>query len=433
MELFLRKLFKGDKVIWVVFTLLCVISLLECFSAIGTLAYKHHAAFRDIARHGFFLLVGYVIVVAFSNFDYRKWTGVLMYLALAASVVLLPLTLKSGETVNGASRWFNIFGLAIQPSEVAKLALVLYTGWTLGKAKRSEAEMDKAFWKVLAVTAVFVMLIVSQNMSTALMMAIFSFLMLFVAGAPRGKMLRLFLLVVGVGVLLFFLLIKIPSIPGVDRWGTWHNRLTTEKLDVKDPNYRRTDENTQIHYAKIAVAQGKVLGCLPGNSTQRDFLPQAFSDFIFAIIIEDLGWLGLFGVPLLYLILLIRIRKICRNCTKAVPVLLAMGSALIVCLQAFVNMSVAVGFFPVTGQPLPLISRGGSSGLITCVYFGIILSVSRFGASEDEAAVQAVREQEALADAALDAQAAAEAAERLARQEAAAREQSVDSYASMAE
>jgi cell division protein FtsW len=124
------------------------------------------------------------------------------------------------------------------------------------------------------------------------------------------------------------------------------------------------------------------LGVLPGNSSQRDFLPQAYSDFIFAIIIEDLGWLGLFGLPFLYLFLLFRALKIAKRCSKSVPMLLVLGSALIVSMQAFVNMAVAVNWFPVTGQPLPLISRGGSSGVITCLYFAIILSVSNFATQQ---------------------------------------------------
>ncbi|MBO5978214.1 MAG: FtsW/RodA/SpoVE family cell cycle protein, partial [Bacteroidales bacterium] len=186
----------------------------------------------------------------------------------------------------------------------------------------------------------------------------------------------------------------------------------------------------QKHHAKIAISQGKFLGVLPGNSSQRDFLPQAYSDFSYAIIIEDLGWLGLLGVPLIYIMLLFRCRKIAQSCTRMVPALLVMGCGLIVAMQSFVNMAVAVGFFPVTGQALPLVSRGGTSGVITCLYFALILSVSRFGASETE---EEVWEAEDAAMAQAEAEHLAAAAEKIAQAEAVQQALSTEDYASMAE
>jgi len=400
MEWSLSRLIKGDKVIWLIFTILCLLSLVECFSAIGTLSYGRGNTYGPIIRHGMFLLVGYSLVVVLHNFHY-KYTALLAYVMLALSVVLLAVTLVSGVEENGAARWLDFFGIQLQPSELAKLSLVMYIAWALGKGRRSQLEMEKAFWRVLLVTAVVVGLIIKENMSTALLILAFVYFMFIIAGVPRGHIIRLTVISLVMAGLLFSLLYFIPSVPGVKRWPTWHNRLHgTEQVDVRSPEYRQTDENRQVHHAKIAVANGRFLGVLPGNSTQRDFLPQAYSDFIYAIIIEDLGWLGLFGVPALYIFLLFRCRRIARQCTRAVPILLVMGSALIICMQAFVNMAVAVGFFPVTGQPLPLVSRGGTSGLITCVYFAVILSVSRFGASEDEAEVLAAEEAEEAQEAA---------------------------------
>nr|MBP8982175.1 FtsW/RodA/SpoVE family cell cycle protein [Bacteroidales bacterium] len=283
-----------------------------------------------------------------------------------------------GVRLNEAARWIEIFGIQIQPSELAKLSMVLFSAWFLGRAQGSKEAMDKAFWVVLIVTAALAFLIVFENLSTAILLCLFVFLMMVVAGVDWKKLLILFLLVASAAALLLFLLIKIERLDGVPRWETWHNRLVTEQLDVRDEGFKITDENRQVSHAKIAISGGKFLGVLPGNSSQRDFLPQAYSDFIFAIIIEDLGWLGLFGVPFLYLFLLFRALKIAKRCTKSVPMLLVLGSALIISMQAFVNMAVAVNWFPVTGQPLPLISRGGSSGVITCLYFAIILSVSNF-------------------------------------------------------
>jgi cell division protein FtsW len=151
-----------------------------------------------------------------------------------------------------------------------------------------------------------------------------------------------------------------------------------------DPGFKIDDSNYQSSHANIAIANGTFFGALPGNSTQRDFLPQAYSDFIYAIIIEETGWLGAIAVPFLYMILLYRALKIARKCTKVFPMLLVMGSSLIVGFQAIINMMVAVGAGPVTGQPMPLVSRGGTSTLITCIYFGIILSVSRYGIPDSE-------------------------------------------------
>lgn len=382
MEL-MQSVFKGDKVIWMIFLLLCLVSLVEVYSAIGTLAYARMNPFEPIIRHAVFLLVGAGLVVAFHNFHY-KFTALLVLPLLLASAIMLILTPIIGVRLNEAARWIEIFGIQIQPSELAKLSIVLFSAWMLGRSQGSKEAMDKAFWVVLIVTAAFAFLIVFENLSTAILLCIFVFIIMIVAGVDWKKLLTLFLLVAAAACLLWFLLIKIERIDGVPRWETWHNRVVTEKLDVKDPAFRITDENRQVSHAKIAISQGKFLGVMPGNSSQRDFLPQAYSDFIYAIIIEDLGWAGLLGVPILYLFLLFRALKIAKRCGKSVPMLLVLGSALIIAMQAFFNMAVAVTWFPVTGQPLPLISRGGSSGVITCLYFAVMLSVSNFATQQPE-------------------------------------------------
>lgn len=184
--------------------------------------------------------------------------------------------------------------------------------------------------------------------------------------------------------ILFLSLKTIDTIPGLPRWDTWQNRIFGPELKVTDEAFSITDANYQSSHASMAIAEGLFLGKIPGNSSQRDFLPQAYSDFIYAIIIEEMGWFGMILIPLLYIMLLQRALLIARRCTKVYPMLLVMGSSLMISIQAFVNMLVAVGFFPVTGQPLPLVSRGGTSTVITCFYFGIILAVSRFGVQEDE-------------------------------------------------
>lgn len=429
MSLFIKKLFKGDAVVWILFTLLIVLSLVECFSALGTLAYSRANLFQPIIRHGGFLMVGFALVVALHHVPY-KITGIIAPLAMIISIIFLILALFSGVELNDAKRWLDIFGIQFQPSEIAKVSLVMYIAWTMGKAHQNEDGREKAFWRVLIATGIIVLLIFTQNMSTAVMISLFAYLMLWIGGAPKKHMLYLTGIVAAFGLLAYIALVSIPDFPGVSRWSEWHSRLVSNEVDVLDPAYRLTDDNLQEHHAKIAISQGKFLGVLPGNSSQRDFLPQAYSDFIYAIIIEDLGWLGLLGVPLIYIMLLFRCRKIAQSCTRMVPALLVMGCGLIVSMQAFVNMAVAVGFFPVTGQALPLVSRGGTSGVITCLYFAIILSVSRFGASETE---EEVWEAEDAAMAQAEAEHLAVAAEKIAQAEAAQQALSTEDYASMAE
>ncbi len=429
MSLFIKKLFKGDSVVWILFTILVVLSLVECFSAIGTLAYAKSNVFQPIIRHGIFLLLGYCLVIALHHVPY-KYTGIIMPFAMVLSIIFLILALFTGVELNDAKRWLEIFGIQFQPSEVAKVSLVMYIAWTMGKAHQQPDGREKAFWRVLIATGIIVLLIFTQNMSTAVMISFFAYCMLWIGGAPKKQMLCLTGIVLSVGLLAYIALVSIPDIPGVSRWSEWHSRLVDKSVDVLDPTYRLTDENLQEHYAKIAISQGKYLGALPGNSTQRDFLPQAYSDFIYAIIIEDMGWLGLLGVPLIYIMLLFRCRKIAKSCNRMVPALLVIGSGLIVAMQAFVNMAVAVGFFPVTGQAMPLVSRGGTSGVITCLYFAIILSVSRFGASESEEEVWAEEEAEV---ARAEAEMIAAAVGKMAQTEAEQQALSTEDYASMAE
>ncbi|HEY5499434.1 MAG TPA: FtsW/RodA/SpoVE family cell cycle protein [Bacteroidales bacterium] len=382
MEL-LQKIFKGDRIVWIVYAILCVISLIEVFSATSTLAYSTQNPFGPIARHASFLIMGTVGVIFLHNFHY-KYTKVVGVFVLFLAVTLLILTPLIGVRVNNASRWIELFGVQFQPSEFAKLAMVIFTAFVLSKCQRTEEALTKAFWIILIFTAGFAALILAENLSTALMLCVVVFIMLFFGRVPIKKL----LLVAGIVlffVVVFLLLLKyVDSMPGMKRWETWQNRIFGQNIGVMDAGFKIDDSNYQTSHANIAIANGTFIGSLPGNSTQRDFLPQAYSDFIYAIIIEETGWLGAIAVPFLYMVLLYRALKIARKCTKVFPMLLVMGSSLIVSFQAIVNMMVAVGAGPVTGQPMPLVSRGGTSTLITCIYFGIILSVSRYGVPNTE-------------------------------------------------
>lgn len=382
MSLF-NKLFKGDSVVWIVFVLLCVISLIEVYSASSTLAYSVKNTYGPILRHATFLLLGASCIVIMHNVHY-KYASLLGLLFFVLAFLLLILTPVIGVRVNNAARWVSILGIQFQPSEFAKLAMVIFTSFVLSKTQRSDDSLNKAFWIIIVVTVVFAGLIMIENLSTALMLCVIVYVMMFLGRINARKLVLLGGGVIAIAALFFLLLKVVDDMPGFPRWETWYNRVYGTELSVTDPDFKITDKNYQEAHANMAIANGTFVGTLPGNSAQRDFLPQAYSDFIYAIIIEEMGWFGLLFIPFLYIVLLYRALKIARRCVKVYPMLLVMGSAMMVCFQAFINMLVAVGAGPVTGQPMPLVSRGGTSTLITCIYFGIILSVSRFGNPEEE-------------------------------------------------
>lgn len=379
---FFSKIFKGDKVIWSVFIVLCVISLVEVFSATSTIVYRQHNHWGPILRHATFLMLGVGVILFIHNIPYRFFSSLIFLLLI--SIVMLILTPFIGTTVNGAERWISIMGITIQPSEIAKLSLIGTIAFLLSKQNDTN---EKTLFKWMVGLAVVVCgIIAMDNLSTAVLLFLVVFLLMFIG---KVKLLRL-AKIAGIGVLLLILAVfSLKIIPSewtekgaLNRVGTWKNRIErfSDKHDKTDENrFEITDENYQEAHAKIAIANGGILGRMPGNSAERDFLPQAYSDFIFAIIWEEMGLWGGILVVFLYVVILIRAGMIARKTEKLFPKYLILGSALILSIQAFVNMSVAVGLIPVTGQPLPLISRGGTSTLITCAYFGIILSADRFG------------------------------------------------------
>ena len=377
------KIFKGDKVIWAVFIILCVISLIEIFSATSTIVYKQQNQWGPILRHAMFLIGGVGVILLIHNIPYRYFSSLIFI--LLASVVLLILTPFIGTSVNGADRWISFMGFTIQPSEIAKISLMGTIAFLLSKQNGMN---DGVLFKwMIGLMAVVCAIIGMDNLSTAALLFMVCFLMMFIGNVKLMRLLK----VAGLGVvalLLFVFLLKvIPSDwtqnGALSRVGTWQNRISNfggnkEAVD-EESYYTITDENYQVAHAKIAIANGGVFGKFPGNSTERDFLPQAYSDFIYAIIIEEMGIVGGIFVLLLYIIILIRAGIIARKTDKLFPKYLVMGAALMLSIQAFINMAVAVHLIPVTGQPLPLISRGGTSTLITCAYFGLILSADRFG------------------------------------------------------
>lgn len=391
----------GDRVIWVIFFFLCAISLTEVFSAVSSLAFKTGDYWAPIRQHAFFLLGGTVLVWAVHCVPCRYFR-VLPVLIDFIAVTLLLVVLLQGAVVNDASRWINIFGIRFQPSELAKCGAVMTTALILSSMQREEGADRKAIKWILTVTGIFLALIVTENLSTAAILFLVVFLQMFIGRVPLsqlGKLLGVTILVGALvggsiwGITQFDTEHKVAKIPVVGsvlhRGETWVQRIEDKFASGKeevDPMKYDIDGGAQVAHANIAIASSNFVGKMPGNSTERDFLSQAFSDFIYAIIIEELGIWGGAIVVLLYVFLLFRVGRLANQCERCFPAFLAIGFALLLVIQAMVNMAVAVGLMPVTGQPLPLISRGGTSTLVNCFYIGAILSVSRYARQAKEPA-----------------------------------------------
>ena len=370
---FLSKYFKGDKVIWGVIFALSILSLLAVYSSTGTLAYKYQEGNTAyyIIKH-FVLLAAGLSIIFVTHLIPFKYYSRLSQLFLYLSIFLLAITLVMGTSLNQASRWLTLPGLGftIQTSDFAKLALIMYIARVLS-LRQSDSKLNdfNGVFVTMIIPIVLVCgIIMPANLSTAAILFVTSFLLMFI-GRVKVKYL---LGISGVGVLIVALIIAgvIISGSGTGRIGTWQNRIESFVNGDSDNNY-------QVEQSKIAIATGGILGKGPGNSTQRNFLPHPYSDFIYAIIIEEYGFFGGVLVLFLYLFLLYRAGVIVRKSRRTFAAFLAIGLAISLVFQAMINMGVAVHLFPVTGQTLPLVSMGGSSILFTGVAFGVILSVSR--------------------------------------------------------
>ncbi len=380
-----KKVFQGDTSVWIIFLLLCCFSLVEVFSATSTLAYKTSNIWIPIVRHASFLLAGFLMILGMVRIHYKYYS--LAILLMPLSILMLVVTPIIGVSANDASRWLDIFGVQFQPSEFGKLACIVYVAFLL--SKRGKFSEKAIFQWIVAGVGIVCILILFYNFSTAFLLGMVCLLLMFIGHISLVRIGKLLLYLLLGGVVLIAVATIAPKTVErfLPRLETWSNRLIKHADDrgeaekaQTDKTYVITDENYQVTHAKIAIARGGLFGKMPGRSVQRDFLPQAYSDFIFAIIIEELGVVGGIFVLLLYIMLLIRVGIIARRCEKLFPKYLVIGCGLLIVIQALTNMAVAVNLIPVTGQPLPLISRGGTSTMLTCIYIGIILSVSHFGA-----------------------------------------------------
>ncbi len=407
---FLKNLFKGDKVVWVIFVLLSLVSITEVFSASSSMSYRSGAYWTPISGHLLYLLLG-LLVILIVHYIPMKWYG-LFVPGIIVAWGLLVAVLLVGVSENGGARWINIAGIHFQPSELAKLTTIATVAFILEKCQNGEKAANPAAFKfILIFTGISLLLIVFDNLSTALLLAATIFLMMIIGHVPWKQIGKLVLFGGVIGSLAFVSLKFTPDpvleqIPLVNkRATTWKHRLEhfSERDAYISPKDYDIRNNAQRGHANIAIATSGLFGCGPGNSVQRDFLSQAYSDFIYAIVIEELGLLPAAIVALLYIWLLMRIVKIVRQCDRYYLNFLIMGIGFIIAIQAIFNMLVAVDIMPITGQPLPLISKGGTSTLITCVYFGIILGVSR------NVAIQKQKRQEEEAEKQRQVQEAAQA------------------------
>ncbi len=370
MATFLRNI-KGDKVIWAVVFLLTIISFLAVYSSTGTLAYKYQGGNTQyyMFKHGLILFLGLVLMYLAHNVKYTYYSRIFQ-IALYIAVPLLFITLFFGLNLNEANRVLPLpFGLTFQTSDLAKITLIIYLARMLTKKQDEVHDFKSVFVSLMLPVIIVTGLIFWDNFSTAALLFTTSFVLIFIGRVKLTYILGM----IGIGLVLLVLgLTLMYNLPEGQqgRLGTWKNRITDYVDGSKGDSY-------QVEQAKIAIATGGIVGKMPGNSTQRNFLPHPYSDFIYAIIIEEYGLIGGVLIVLLYLILLFRAVKIVTKSPGTFGSFLTIGVAFSLVFQAMINMGVAVGLLPVTGQPLPLVSMGGTSIWFTSLAIGIILSVSK--------------------------------------------------------
>lgn len=398
----LGNIFKGDKVIWMIFFFLCIISAVEVFSASSALTYKGGNYLSPISKHVGILLLGIVAMLVTLNIQCRYFKILTPFL-IFFSLITLIWVLVAGQSTNGAQRWVSLLGIQFQPSEIAKGTLVLAVAQILSALQTDKGADRRAFKYILIVGGIIVFFIMLENLSTAMLLCLVIYMMMILGRVPigqLGKLLGIVTIVATSGIAFILIFGHAQKTENPDRVlteqvenkkkdegifakvfhraDTWKSRIYKfMNSEEVPPEKFDLDKDAQVGHANIAIASSNIVGRGPGNSVERDFLSQAFSDFIYAVIIEEMGIIGAVGVSMLYIILLFRTGIIANRCENTFPAFLAMGLALLLVTQALFNMCVAVGLAPVTGQPLPLVSKGGTSTIINCVYVGAILSVSR--------------------------------------------------------
>ncbi len=370
--MFFAKHLRGDRVIWMVCLILGLLSILAVYSSISSLAYKYTdgKTFHYLVKHGLMLATGFAIMYGVHLVNYRYFSR-MAQIAIWFSVVLLILTLLLGVNLNDASRWLKIpiINQNFQTSDFAKIALIAYLSRLLVVKREVLHDLKLGLLPLMLPIVLVCGLILPANFSTAAMLFAVCFILLFIGGVPMKHL----GLVLGVAVAGFAMLIVLSSaVPDLlPRASTWKARILNFESGDSEANY-------QIEHAMMAIKSGGVLPSGPGTGDSRNYLPHPYSDMIYAFIIEEYGSvIGGCGVVLLYLIFLYRCMKLASSCQRPFGTFLVIGLSLLIGFQAFINMGVAVNLLPTTGQPLPLVSMGGTSIWFTCLAIGIILSVSR--------------------------------------------------------
>jgi len=369
----IKRFFRGDRYLWGLIAFFMLISLLSVYSSSVGVAYSSHHGntFYFLRTQFIMLMLGLLIIIVTHWIPYIKYMQ-FATIGLGVAIILLVITLFAGVSINQATRWLEIpgIGLRLQTSDLAKVALVIYLARGLTVYQNELRNFSVVTTKLVAPVAVVCMLIMSENLSTAVMIFMISMIILFIGRVP----VRFLLAYAGLGLAAVVLFASLLLLFKKDdnRVQVWKNRVETFFSGEGS-----ADDDYQANQAKIAISTGKLFGKLPGKSTQRNMLPQSNSDFIFAIIVEEYGLFGAVILIMSYLALMFRGVQIARKCDYAFPALMVLGLTVMIVFQAFLNMLVAVGLFPVTGQTLPMISWGRTSVIVISFSLGAILSVSR--------------------------------------------------------
>ncbi|MBT8231302.1 MAG: FtsW/RodA/SpoVE family cell cycle protein [Saprospiraceae bacterium] len=383
---------KGDKTIWFLITLLGLCSLLAVYSAIGHKANIERSGNTEyyLIKHGLLLIVGISAMYFAYRFNYMIYSK-LAPLLLIIAIPLLAYTVLFGPEINEARRWFEIplIDQKFQPSDLARLALVMFIARSIAKKQDVIKDFKSAFVPLIIPIVGVCSLIAPADLSTAALLFVTCLLMMIIGRVSMKYVLLLGL--IGIAALSFIIVLG-TVFPDFIRLETWISRL--------DGFWNNTNPGFQIEQSKIAIASGEIFGVGPGNSMQRNFLPYAYADFIYAIICEEYGLTGAFLVIGFYLGLFYRCTKMVTRCPKTFGSILAVGLCLNVVIQAFANMAVSVELVPVTGLTLPIISMGGTSILFTCISLGIILSVSKY--VEEYSAYELMEEEQAITEEKVD-------------------------------
>lgn len=366
----IAKNLKGDRGIWVIVALLCLASILAVYSSTGTIAFKYNGGHAEIhlIKHVVIAMVGLFLCYLCYNTHYTVYSK-LAPILFVISIPLLLYTMLFGPEINDARRWISIpgIGLSFQTSDIASIALIMYIARSISMKQDVIKDFKSAFLPLMMPVILICGLIAPNNLSTALLLFFTSMTLMFI-GRVHLKYIGL-LVLLGAGFLGGLVLMGMVF-PEAIRVETWTSRF--------GEFFNNSDGGYQIQQAKIAIADGGWFGVGPGLSTQRNYLPYSYADFIYAIICEEYGLLGGLAIIVLFLLLFLKVTSIVTRSPKTFGALLAMGLCLNIVIQAFANIAVSVNLVPVTGLTLPLVSKGGTSMLITCMAFGMILSVSRF-------------------------------------------------------